>query len=129
MVGKKGRSGRKPGRKQTPTNVFVRQLTSLIDFWLSGAPIRIGDQFLQWPSERRYTVPPRVMKALTEFAVRHTVKLFIKDEQYSRALPMSPKNLAALAQRYRDRINISRGLEEVRRKCPDGSLRRRRRPF
>jgi hypothetical protein len=75
MAGVKGRSGRLAGSisyPKNPTALAGHHLKVLIEAWLAGVPIKIGhDRYLVQPAERRYTVPPKVMRVLAEFAIGH----------------------------------------------------------
>jgi len=73
MVGVKGRSGRRAGATswwRNPVALAGHHLNVLIEMWLAGVPIKVApDRLLVPPTERRYTVPPKIMRVLGEFAI------------------------------------------------------------
>ena len=80
MAGKKGKSGRRPGSTswwRNPAALAGHQLNAYIEAWLGGVPIRVqtreGDRWLMPPTERRYTVPPKVKRMLAEMAINHVL--------------------------------------------------------
>ena len=80
MAGKKGRSGRRPGSfswSRSPTAFAGHHLNVLIELWLGGVPIptRPG-RWLPQPTERRYTVPPRIKRVLALMAIEHAMGLY-----------------------------------------------------
>jgi hypothetical protein len=61
---------------QNPAAVAGHHLNGLIEMWLAGVPIGIGDgRWLVGPSGRKRTVPPKIKRMLVEFAVRHAEQL------------------------------------------------------
>jgi hypothetical protein len=110
MVGKSGRSGRPKGATswwRNPETVAAQRLSVLMEFWLAGAPIRgaPGRSFAP-PTERRYTVPPKIKRVLGQMAIEYVIAV---------KRPIAPPDL-------------TRVLEAVRRRAPVGSktLRRKR---
>jgi hypothetical protein len=86
MAGRKGRSGRKRGaRSWTPTSLAAQHLSVLIEYWLAGVLIRIGERYidgdLEQPTSRRYTVPPEIKRALAELAIKHVRALYPRKKQ------------------------------------------------
>ena len=85
MVGKKGHSGRPPGTLSWYQNATARcghQLNALIELWLAGVPIQIApERWLVQPTERRYTVPPKIKHVLALTAIRQVVFNEIELEQ------------------------------------------------
>jgi hypothetical protein len=79
VAGRKGRSGRKPGATswwQNPPARAGHHLNVLIEMWLGGVPIpTVPDRYLMQPTERKYTVPPKIKCALAEMAIAHTWRL------------------------------------------------------
>lgn len=91
MAGKKGRSGRRPVNitvemwragvrpgspswPKNPTALAGNHLNVLIERWLAGVPIQVGpDRWLKPPTERRYTVPPKIKWLLAVMAIRHVM--------------------------------------------------------
>jgi hypothetical protein len=73
MAGKAARSGRRSGSTswwRNPVALAGHHLNVVIEMWLAGVPIKIGpDRWLKPPMERRHTVPPRILRALAEFAI------------------------------------------------------------
>jgi hypothetical protein len=104
MAGKAGRSGRKPGALSWHQNVVARcghRLNVLIEHWLAGAP------------ERRFTVPPKIMRALALQAIREELDNMIEWEKL-----VDPAAAAA--------IDVDAVLAWSRRQAPKGpSLRRK----
>jgi hypothetical protein len=98
MAGKAGRSGRPPGAQSWHHNATARcghRLNVLIELWLAPAP------------ERRFTVPPKIKRALAERAIRETLDNEIE----------SPEVVA---------VDVDDVLAWSRRQAPDGpSLRRK----
>jgi hypothetical protein len=125
MAGKRGRSGRRgniteeeflagkrpgsPSWPKHPTALAGNHLKVLIEMWLAGAPIRIGpDHCLMPPTERRYTVPPKIMRTLAIFAIRHVLNVHAdSDEVWD--------------------IDVEDVLAWARRRAPDYTLRRKAR--
>jgi hypothetical protein len=125
MAGKKGRSGRRgkiteeeflagkrpgtPSWPGHPTALAGHHLQVLIEMWLAGVPIRIGpNHCLMPPTERRHTVPPKVMRILATFAIRHVLNLYADSETVWH-------------------IEVDEVLAWARRRAPDITLRRQAR--
>ena len=80
MAGRKGRSGRRAGSlswSKNPTALAGNQLNVYIEEWLGGVPIptRSGRWLVQ-PTERRYTVPPKIKGVLALIAIEHVMNLY-----------------------------------------------------
>ena len=77
MAGKKGRSGRRRGSTswwRNPTALAGHHLNVLIEMWLAGVPIQVEpERWLMQPTERRYTVPPKIKRVLAAMAIRHVM--------------------------------------------------------
>jgi hypothetical protein len=100
MTGKKGRSGRRPGSisyPNNPTALAGHHLKVLIEMWLAMQP------------ERRFTVPPKIMRVLAQFAIRHVLNVYA--------------DLDAVWH-----VEVDDVLAWARRRAPDNTLRRKARP-
>ena len=109
-----GRNGRRPGATswwRNPTALAGHHLNVLIEMWLSGAPIQVGpDRWLVEPSERRHTVPPKVMRVLAEFAIGQMMQVNVEASEQGR--------------RPIKRPDVDAVLAWARRRAPSITLRR-----
>jgi hypothetical protein len=93
---------------KNPAALAGHHLNVLIEMWLAGVPIRVDSEHsLPQPTERRYTPPLRIKRALAQIAVDHVSKLHTD-------MP---------------RTSIEQALAWSRRRAPPGTLRRRRSAF
>lgn len=80
MAGKKGRSGRPKGSlswTKNPAALAGHRLTALIELWLAGLlEMRVGGRWLEPPTERRHTVPPKIKGVLAAAAIEHVMALY-----------------------------------------------------
>jgi hypothetical protein len=80
MAGKKGRSGRPKGSlswTKNPASLAGHHLTALIEMWLAGLlEMRVSGRWLEPPTERRHTVPPKVKRVLAAAAIEHVMALY-----------------------------------------------------
>jgi hypothetical protein len=115
MAGKPGRSGRRrqitleefrAGKRPEPLSwpLAGHNLKVLIEMWLAGVPLDLGDRCLIPPTERRYTVPPKIKRMLADFAI----------------------NQAQMVHPGRH-IEVEEVLAWARRRGPDNTLRRQAR--
>jgi hypothetical protein len=146
MAGEKGRSGRPNGRTswwRNPVALAGHDLNGLIEHWLAGAPIRIGDGWLEGPNERRSTVPPKIKRVLAIMAIEQVMEAHADaaaqdsaaDVVCSVALKLGVPVHVIRAQQLRDarghpkfkRPNVKDVLAWSRRHAPSVTLRRERR--
>jgi hypothetical protein len=103
MVGKKGRSGRRPGSRSlsNPVAFAGHHLAVLIEMWLASAP------------ERRRTIPPKIKRGLAKKAISHIVEL----QRHRRGAKVYEPDIDDV-------------LQYVRRRAPALSLRdKKRQPY
>jgi hypothetical protein len=120
MAGVKGRSGRRgkiteeeflAGKRQGtpswpnhPTALAGYYLNGLIEMWLGGVPIQIAPKrWLVQPTERRYTVPPKVKRVMAQLAIKQAQII------------------------HPGRIDVDDVLAWARRRAPDHTFRRKAR--
>jgi hypothetical protein len=114
MAGTKGRSGRRPGSISWPRNPVAlagNHLNVLIEMWLGGVPIKIQNEPERWlpqPTERRFTVPPKVMRVLARIAIEQVLAVN-----------------ARLKRRADDQSFLDQVLLWARRRAPSLTLRRK----
>ena len=149
MSGKKGRSGRRPGSisyPKNPTALAGHHLKVLIEMWLAGVPIRIGDRYLvpeserrhTVPPERRHTVPPKIMRVLAEVAIGHMLnvtrgltrlspgltRLDVDEVRRRRAASRTPLNEREFERETAYQEFVDKVLAWARRRAPGSTLRR-----
>jgi hypothetical protein len=89
MSGKPGRSGRRrqitleefrageravlPSWPKHPTALAGSYVEGLIEMWLGGVPLDLGDRCLIPPTKWRYTVPPKIKRELAELAIKQAL--------------------------------------------------------
>ena len=80
MAGKKGRSGRPKGSlswTKNPAGLARQQLEVFMEMWLAGLlETRVCGRWLEPPTERRYTVPPKMKRVLAAAAIEHVMALY-----------------------------------------------------
>ena len=107
VAGKKGRSGRPKGRlswTKNPTALAGHRLTALIELWLAGLlETRVSGRWLEPPTERRHTVPPKIKRVLAAAAIEDVMALHP----------------------HLTRTSIAQVLAWSRRRAPPVSLRRK----
>jgi len=119
MVGKKGHSGRPPGsisRFKNPVARCGHRLNVLIEIWLGHAP------------ERRFTVPPKIKRALAEQAIREELDMIELDPENPEevvVVDVEPVASPFLRPGW-CRFSLDDVLAWSRRRAPEGpSLRRK----
>ena len=109
MAGKKGRSGRRRGSTswwRNPTAIAGHHLNVLIEGWLGGVPIQVGpERWLKQPTERRYTVPPKIKWVLAALAIRHVMR---NDCEVDRAPALSVADVLAWSRRQAPSVTLRR---------------------
>ena len=115
MAGKKGRSGRRRGSTswwRNPTALAGHHLSVLIEAWLGGVPIQIGDRWLKQPTERRYTVPPKIKWVLAALAIRHVMR---NDCEVDRVLALNVADVLPWARRRAPPVTLRRAARSTPR--------------
>jgi hypothetical protein len=111
MAGKKGRSGRRSGSTswwRNPIALARQHLNVLIEMWLAGVPIQVGpDRWLKPPTERRYTVPPKIKWLLAVMAIR---QVMMTDCEVDRVLSLDVADVLECARRRAPSITLRRAV-------------------
>ena len=68
----------------------------LIESWLGGVPIQVGERWLKQPTERQYTVPPKIKWVLAALAIRHVMR---NDCEFDRVLALNVADVLAWSRR------------------------------
>jgi hypothetical protein len=118
MPGVKGRSGRRPGPipfHSKPVALAGRYLEVLIDAWLGGWAIPLGDnRYLESPTKPR-SVPWPIKRLLTKAAIERAVQFDIEDSKL-RCVKREPMK----------RPTVEQVLRWIRRRAPANTLRRKK---